>query len=204
MATIYASIGAPYLTTTLNPLPLGSSYPTTYLNDLYQDMIKKNEYTGTIPSVPLVYTSNNKTTYTYGTQNGIVSYTYDNLNKDKKTQKTLTKYYFYKTLDKWLYKELLPLLGFVEITNGTPKLITSMGDYNGEKLFKDTREELEKKINYMEKVLITKKVVKHMLKKVISKYNTNWAKLEDYEHEIKKLFFNYLKDKLEDAVRGSK
>lgn len=200
----YNPYSSSYYATTMTQLPIGSSYPTTYLTDLYQQMINKNEYTGTIPSVPLIYSNNNKTTYTYGTQNGMVSYSYDNLNKDKKTQKTLTKYYFYKTLDKWLYKELIPLLGFVEIVNDSPKLITSMGDYDGEKLFKDTREELEKKINYMEKILINKDVIKHMLKKVISKYNTNWAELEDYEQEIKKVFFNYLKNKLEDAVRGTK
>ena len=47
-----------------------------------------------------------------------------------------------------------------------------------------------------------KDIVKHMLKKVLNKYNINWTDLKDYETEIKKLFFNYLKDKLEDAVEN--
>ena len=99
MSLLYNPYSSSYIAAAaVTPLPLSSSYPTTYLSDLYQQMIKKNEYTGTIPSVPLIYSNNNKTTYTYGTQNGMVSYSYDNLNKDKKTQKTLTKYYFYHNI----------------------------------------------------------------------------------------------------------
>lgn len=197
--------GYPYITTygaTTVPLP-GSSTTGSYLNELYQQMIKRNDDVGITPSYPLVYVNENKsTTYTYGTKNGLVSVTYDKLNRDKKTKKTLTKYYFYKIIDKWLYKELMPLLGFVDIQNGNPKLITSMRDYNGEKLLKESKEDLEKKIHYMEKVLLTKDIVKHVLKKIIDKYNIDWAQLEEYEPEVKKYFFNYLKNKLEEAIGG--
>ena len=58
--SLYTPFGTPYIATTaFNPLPLSSSYPTTYLSDLYQQMIKKNDYTGTIPTVPLIYSNNN-------------------------------------------------------------------------------------------------------------------------------------------------
>ena len=60
MSLLYNPYSSSYITAAaVTPLPLGSSYPTTYLSDLYQQMIKKNDYTGTIPSVPLVYSNNN-------------------------------------------------------------------------------------------------------------------------------------------------
>ena len=150
-------------------------------------------------SYPLIYSNNNKTTYTYGTNNGIISYTYDKLNGDKKTIKTISKYYYYKILDKWLYKELLPLLGFVEIVDDKPRLLTNLNNFDGEKLLNESSTSLEKKAEYLEKVMITKDLVKHVLRKIIDKYNISWTKLEDFEYEIKKYFFNYLKDKLEDV-----
>jgi hypothetical protein len=155
-------------------------------------------------SYPLVYVDKNKSSYTYATKHGIISYSYDNLNKDKKTIKTITKYYYYKILDKWLYKDLLPLLGFVEIVDNKPKLLNSLDDFNGEKLLKESKQELQKKINYMEEILINKLLVKHVLKKIISKYNINWAELEDNVPKIKKYFFNYLKDKIEYVITGKK
>lgn len=151
---------------------------------------------------PLIYVDKKKSTYAYPTKNGIISYTYKNLNNDKKTIKTITKYYYYKILDKWLYKDLLPLLGFVTVSGERPGLITNLDEYDGKKLFSESTQELEKKVKFMEKAIITKDIVKHVLKKVIEKYNINWADLEDYEDEIKKYFFRYLKNKLEEAISG--
>ena len=64
-----------------------------------------NSYIG----YPLLYSDKNGSVAVYPTKNGIISYTYKSLDKDKKTTKTITKYYFYKILDKWLYKDFLPL-----------------------------------------------------------------------------------------------
>ena len=110
-----------------------------FLRDLWvnNSILKTDSDENNNISYPLVYVDKNKSSYTYATKHGIVSYTYDNLNKDKKTIKTITKYYYYKLLDKWLYKDLLPLLGFVEIVDNKPKLLNSLDNFNGEKLLND-------------------------------------------------------------------
>lgn len=126
---------------------------------------------------------------------------YKDLNKDKSVQKTLTKYYYYKILDKWIYKELMPILGFVDISGDKPQLIKSMEQYNASKLANESSEQIEKKIAYLEKVLITKDMVRHVLKKICAENNINWYDLDKNEKKIKSVFHNYLLDKLKDSIK---
>ena len=126
---------------------------------------------------------------------------YKDLNKDKSVQKTLTKYYYYKILDKWIYKELMPILGFVDLSGDKPQLIKSMEQYNANKLANESSEQIEKKIAYLEKVLITKDMVRHVLKKICSDNNINWYDLDKNEKKIKTVFHNYLLDKLKDSIK---
>ena len=181
----------------LNPLnPNIGYYKDWLINSLNKNDIGDNNSVG----YPLMYVDKKGSTAVYPTKHGLISYTYKSLDNDKKTTKTITKYYFYKILDKWLYKDFLPLLGFVELSDDKPRLIANVDDFNGEKLLKESQEDIEKKIEFMEKILINKDIVKHVLKKVIRKYNISWAQLEDYEPEIKKYIFKYFKEKIEDSI----
>jgi len=125
---------------------------------------------------------------------------YKDLNKDKSVQKTLSKYYFYKIIDKWIYKELLPLLAFVDISSGKPRLIKSLEQYDVQKLAKDSDEDIEKKIEYMEKIIITKDMVRHVLRKICEENGINWYHLNKHERMIKKVFYNYLLGKLKESI----
>lgn len=194
-----------------------SSYFTKNWVDLAKESIKS--YTDAInPDVdsfkplpiiipqaqPMYYSSKTHTPYigvNPYTSNIVSSGFYKDLNKDKKVQKTLTKYYYYKILDKWIYKELMPLLAFVDISGDKPQLIKSMEKYDVQKLLSNTDEEIEKKINYLEKIIITKDMVRHVLKKICSENNINWYDLDKNEKKIKTVFYNYLLDKLKDAIK---
>ena len=125
---------------------------------------------------------------------------YKDLNKDKTVQKTLTKYYYYKILDKWIYKELMPILGFVHASGDKPHLIKSLSDYDALKLANESSEQIEKKIDYLEKVLITKDMVRHVLKKICTENNINWYDLNKNEKKIKTVFHNYLLGKLKESI----
>ena len=125
---------------------------------------------------------------------------YKDLNKDKSVQKTLSKYYFYKIIDKWIYKELLPLLAFVDIKSDKPQLIKSLADFDVQKLSKDSDEEIEKKARYMEQIIITKDMVRHVLKKICTDNHINWYDLNKHEKKIKKVFYNYLLEKLKESI----
>lgn len=130
----------------------------------------------------------------------ITSGFYKDLNKDKSVQKTLSKYYYYKILDNWIYKKLFPLLAFVDISSDKPKLIKSMEDYDVNKLSSDSESNIEKKVRYMEKYIITRDMVRHVLKKICLDNQINWYDLNKHENKIKNVFYNFLLDKLKESV----
>jgi len=161
-------------------------------------------------SFPLIYTKSN--IYNSNSDTAFISYDpnkpklitsgfYKDLNKDKNVQKTLSKYYFYKIIDKWLYKDLLPLLAFIDISSGKPQLIKSLNNFDVQKLSNDSEADIKTKVEYMEKILLTKDMVRHVLKKICLENNVNWYDLNKYEKMIKKIFYNYLLDKLKEAIK---
>ena len=177
-------------------------------NKAYAEAINPDyDQTKSFPIVltqPQVYNSSSYTPYVGInplTSNVISSGFYKDLNKDKSVQKNLTKYYYYKILDKWIYKSLMPLLAFVDISGNKPQLIKSLSQYDVKKLTTETPEQIEKKINYLENVLITKDMVRHVLKKICSENNINWYDLDKNEQKIKTVFYNYLLDKLKNSIK---
>lgn len=124
-----------------------------------------------------------------------------NLNTSKQIQKTITKYIYYKLVDEWLYTKLFPILAFVKIVNKTPQLIKSMSEYNIDKLASETDEEIELRAQYLEKKIITKKLVSKVLKKLVNRMCLNWYELDKHEKTIQNVFLEYLKDLLEESIR---
>jgi hypothetical protein len=189
-------------------LSMGLSYLakeqiTQLLNDLNSD-------TNSV-SYPLIYTApqviNPKTSSSFVMvnplrPNNIVYGNYPDLDKDKQVHKTVTKYFYYKILDKWLYNELRPLLAFVKIVDGKPQLIRSMNDFKPNELSDESVENIEKRIAYMEHIIITKKLVKHVLKKIVAENNIHWYHINKNEDMVKKVFNKYIKNKLEEAIEN--
>lgn len=182
------------------------------LNKAYADLINPDSDSIQSPSVlPIVitqspvYNSKNDSVFYYPYDNysnyGSVGH-YKDLNKDKSVQKIFTKYYFYKIIDKWIYHELFPLLAFIDIDPNTkkPHLITSMEFLNIEQSTKTSKEDIEIKVNYMEKHLLSKDLVRHVLKKICKENNINWYELNKHENKIKKVFYKYLINKLKNTI----
>lgn len=124
-----------------------------------------------------------------------------NLNSDKNVQKTVSKYFYYKIIDEWLYKELFPLLAFVEIIDLRPRLIKSMDKYSVEKLASESDENIEKRVGYFESEIITKKIVKQILKKIVKRMCINWYDLDKKENVVRKVFLEYFKNLLEESIK---
>lgn len=179
------------------------------IEDFKSDNNDDNLYTSV--SYPLFYSPNEiKKTSPYLMVNPVgtsgVQYTYGrytDLNKDKAVQKKITKYFLYKILDKWLHNDFRSILAFVKITDNKPSLIRSMTEYNPESLASDSVENIEKRIDYLEKILINRKLVKHVLKKIISENEIEWISLNKYKSMIKKVLKKYIHSKLEEAIRSS-
>jgi hypothetical protein len=183
--------------TTLTP-SINIADPNSTSNIFLNELLKNN----LTKSQPLVIVDKYKNTSLLSVDpitQGIFSTT---LNDDKNTHNTVSKYFLYKILDNWLYDELLPLLAFVKITDDKPHLITNLNDFDVNSLTKSSKKDIETRIDYLEKILINKQFVKHVLKKVVSKYNISWTSLKEYKKDVIKYFYNYIKDKLKKAIEG--
>jgi hypothetical protein len=124
-----------------------------------------------------------------------------NLNVSKQVQKTISKYIYYKLIDDWLYTRLFPILAFVKIVNGNPELIKSIKEYNISILSSQTNEEIEKRVEYLEKNIITKKLVFKVLKRIVKKMCLNWYELDKHLYKIQQVFLEYFKDLLEEVIK---
>jgi hypothetical protein len=131
-------------------------------------------------------------------QNTINTY---NLNLDKNVHKTISKYFYYKLIDDWLYDELFELLAFVEISDGKPQLINSMEKYSVEKLTIESDNMIEKRVRYFESEIITKKIIKQVLKKIVKRMCINWYDLEKKEKVVRKVFKEYFYNLLEESIK---
>ena len=176
------------------------------MNKLFSDITNPDSDTNNFKPIPIFITqtqANNYKSYppyivnSYPNQYGF----YKDLNKDKSVRKNITKYYYYKILDKWIYGKLMPLLAFIDISHDKPQLIKSLSQFDAKKVLSDTPEQIEKKIDYFEKNIITKDIVKHVLKKILmNNTNINWYDLHKYEEKIKTVFYNYFLDKLKHSI----
>ena len=172
------------------------SYPLIYANSNLNSNLKTTS--------PFVMVSSVGTGNSLGTLGNQYSYgRYTDLNKDKTIQKTVSKYYLSKILNNWLYQEFRPILAFVKISDGKPSLIRSMNEYKLDIINSDSAENIEKRIDYLENILINRQLVKHVLKKIVNDNDIQWTQLSKNKSTVKKIFKKYLQSKLEDAVKSA-
>lgn len=128
------------------------------------------------------------------------------LNNDKDLQKKVTKYYYYKTLDKWLKKQtdMLDILNYFKINNGNVELIKNTKDYDSKNIEKDTQQDIDKKVDYIEKNILTREAVYDIIKKYVKETTTNWFDLYDKStFFIKELIKRYLQSKIINIIEST-
>lgn len=127
---------------------------------------------------------------------------YPDLNKDPVVHKKVTKYYYYKLLDKWLYEDLKPILAFVTTHDGKPSLIKSINQYDINSVDGLSKDELKKRIDFLENNIITKDLIKHLLRKIVDKKKIMWYHLNKFEDTIKDKLKKYLKKTMESYIKN--
>ena len=163
------------------------SYPLLYTDE----MIKNQE-------IPLAFVGNSLVENPLKYK--LIVGSYPSLDKDPVTIKSVTKHYYLLILEKWIYKELKSLLNYIKIVNGKPKLIDSMDEYK-DTIDEDDMETMDKKIVYLEKIILTRKMVKHVLSKLVNEnVDIHWYNLRNYNDRIKRVFYRYLKNKFDEAI----
>lgn len=188
-------------------IPSNDIYGFTPLNNLVDNITKPNVFLNDEPYIKLNSLNTleqlnqlNKINWVNNKIN-TVNKLNQNLNASKQVQKTIIKYIYYKLVDEWIYKKLFPILAFVKIVNGEPELIKSMEEYNINKLASETDKKIELRANYLEKNIITKKIVYKIIKKTVKRLCLNWYELNKHEKTIQNVLLEYFNDLLEESIR---
>jgi hypothetical protein len=129
------------------------------------------------------------------------------LNLDEDTKQEITEYFYYKTLDKWLFGDFLKLLGYLKITaNGQVDLIDRLSEFKDDGVKKETQQSVESKINFIEKHVIGPKDIHRILRKYVEITGAGWYQLTTSAHapHIKDMIKKYLKNKLQLAIERTK
>ena len=127
-----------------------------------------------------------------------VYFDYDTgLNDSYVVQKDVTKYFQFKTLDKWLFTEFPSVLKYLVATNNKVSLIKKLDDKDSNDVSKDSESALEAKANYIEENVLTEMAMRNVLIRIMRETGLKWFELPYKEGLIKEVIERYLKKKLQ-------
>jgi hypothetical protein len=101
--------------------------------------------------------------------------TYQNLNTDRDVVEKIVNYIYFKFLDKWLYHDLKHILKYLVEVNGKITIIRNKKDIKSNKT--NSSKLAERKTDYIEKHVFSKKDMYKLLYKLVHEYNVNWYDL---------------------------
>lgn len=126
------------------------------------------------------------------------------LNRDHKLHEMMTKFFYYKTLDKWLKKEkdMLELLNYLKVTNGNVELTSPSEQSTANN---DNQQTIDTKVDFIEKNVLSKDDVYRILKKFIRETSTNWYDLEEKgTYFVKEIIKKFIKSKFKEALASKR
>jgi hypothetical protein len=126
---------------------------------------------------------------------------YPDLNTDPRIHKRLTNKYYYLTLDKWLYGDLQGLLNYLVVNGDKVELIKKLSDFNSHAIDKDTQETTDKKVDFIENVILSKHNVRKVLNKLVTESGINWYDFPKNNFIVKQAIKKYLKHKFRKYIQ---
>ena len=156
-------------------------------------------------SYPLIYSTkdlNTKSTVIgYNNNLYMIKGSYPKLNNDETFKKEVLKYYRNKFINDWIYSDAKPLLNYFKIVDGKVKFIEGLQEYDTDAYKTDSIENFELKVQYLKDEILTKSLIKHIIKNFVEKNGINWYDLKQYNHKIETVFYNYLDQKFLDYIK---
>lgn len=129
---------------------------------------------------------------------------YENVEADPKIHRRVTKYYYGKTLDDWMYDELLDLLNYLVVRGNQVELISSISQYNPTTVHKNTQEQIDMKVDFIEKYFFKKDDMTKILHKFIEETGTSWYHLVENEYFIRQMIKDFIKKRFRKAIADKK
>jgi hypothetical protein len=118
-------------------------------------------------------------------------------------QQDVTKYFKFKTLDKWIYTDFSSVLKYLQYKDGKVSLIKKMDDKDDADVSKDSSKALEAKADFIEEKILTETKTRAILVRIMKELGIKWYELPHYETLVKEVMEKYLKNKLKKMVLGT-
>jgi len=123
-------------------------------------------------------------------------YSYQNVNNDPDLIRSVTKYFFESTMNRWLYSDFQDLLKYLVIKKNKVHVVGSKDELSKNKIDKNM-DDMKLKILFISEYVMTKYDMKSFLKKVALRNRLDLWKFKKYKSKIKKILFKKIKNKLE-------
>lgn len=118
------------------------------------------------------------------------------LNDNSIVQRDISRYFRYKTLDKWLYSDMDYLLKYLKFENKNIVLVKNREEMENNKISKNTVSELEEKSDYIAENILTEGAIKEILLKIMYQLGIKWYDLPYHENLVQEVIEKYIKKKL--------
>lgn len=186
----------PYYTTltSLGPLTVSPLSPVNYLNSLDSLVGHINPFTSVVPVIGPV----GATVILPG------SYTLPaplDLNKDLRVHRQVTKYFRYKTLDKWLYENMSDILDYFKVSGDNVDIVKSLSEVGKQS---HSTQDIEKIIAYIEKNVLTEETMSRIIHHFVKNSQVNWYDMHKNEIFVIDIIHKKLLDILKDTVNERK
>lgn len=126
------------------------------------------------------------------------------INNSYLVQKDVTRYFMYKTLDKWLYKDFSSLLKFLKVENGKCRIVKSDEERNSNDIKNDSENDLETKSDFIHDRILDEEATRSVLIRVLRELGYKWYDLPYKETVVKDILKGYLKKKLKNMMNDSR
>lgn len=106
---------------------------------------------------------------------------YESLNWKPEVHDRLTKYFYYKLLDKWLFEEITDVLNYLVVKGTEVSVINSLSDYKPSNIKNDTDKTVKMKADFIQNNILSKRDMLNLLTKFVHKTEINWVDLPHNE-----------------------
>jgi hypothetical protein len=119
-------------------------------------------------------------------------------------QRDVTRYFLYKTLDKWLYTEFPNVLKYLVVDkNGSVKVVKNEEEKEKNSVSKDSVDDLESKSDWIEENILSESTMKEILMRIMRELGLRFYSLPHHEQLVMDVIEKYLKKKLRSKMDGT-
>lgn len=124
------------------------------------------------------------------------------VNDNYLVQENITKFYLYKFIDVWLYKETPYLLKYIVIENDKARIVKNDKEKDSVEVSKDTKKELGLKADFIQENILSTHNVRKLLIRIMNELGVKWYDLPYKEHLVFDVIERYVRRKLKNMMVG--